>query len=191
MTDTARVNAVSRRDAIAAEINTLQQRLDDLRREAKTVDAWLTAWDAFAGIARGEVPSRAPLQIKEPQRKGRSTNPPKEEIAEFARKLAEDRGAPVSRKAIATALEQEGTVLEGSDPDMVLSTMLWRMKDRIVRLKGFGYWPREMDYEPASYKANTVPEDESGRRRYEQIYNHPTSIAGLEAAISKEDGDVS
>ncbi len=34
---------------------------------------------------------------------------------------------------------------------MVLSTMLWRMKDRIVRLPQFGYWIADKEYVPAGY----------------------------------------
>lgn len=38
---------------------------------------------------------------------------------------------------------------------MVLGTMLYR-DDRIVRLRGHGYWPKDEVYEPAFY----IPEHE-------------------------------
>ena len=45
--------------------------------------------------------------------------------------------------------------VSGADPKMVVSTMLWRMKSKIVRLrvpgKGFRYWLTERPYEPTGY----------------------------------------
>ena len=32
------------------------------------------------------------------------------------------------------------TIVHGADPSVVLSTMLWRMKDRFIWIHGRGYW---------------------------------------------------
>jgi hypothetical protein len=48
-------------------------------------------------------------------------------------------------------LTERGLIIEGADPEMVLSTMLWRSKDRIVRLPKFGYWVAERPYVSAGY----------------------------------------
>ena len=51
MADIAFQNANARRDAVAAEINSLQQRLEILRTEAKHIDDWLSGYSFFAGAA--------------------------------------------------------------------------------------------------------------------------------------------
>ena len=67
--------------------------------------------------------------------------------------IIDARGQPVPRNYIYAALEDEGIKIKGTDPKMVLSTILWRLKSRFVRLKGYGYWFVDRDYEPADYKA--------------------------------------
>ena len=70
----------------------------------------------------------------------------KEEVAEAARSIIQERGEPVSR-AVFNALAERGVIISSeTDPEMVLSAMLWRMKDRVVRLKGGGYWLADAGY---------------------------------------------
>lgn len=38
---------------------------------------------------------------------------------------------------------------------MVLCTMMWRMKDRFVRLPLYGYWVKDRPYEKANYTLGT------------------------------------
>jgi hypothetical protein len=45
-----------------------------------------------------------------------------------------------------------------TDPEMVLSTMLWRMRDRIARLKTGGYWLAEKAYPEAAYDPQDLVE---------------------------------
>ena len=64
------------------------------------------------------------------------------------------------REELFPALIEKGFVIEGNDPHMVLSTMLWRMKDKakIVRLRGGGYWLADRPLpEPGGFFAE--PED--------------------------------
>lgn len=73
------------------------------------------------------------------------------------------------RKELFNALAKEGLVIHGKDPEMVLSTMLWRASDTIVRLPPHGYWPKDTPFSPAQYDpdfdalfgpASTEPEGE-------------------------------
>ncbi len=57
----------------------------------------------------------------------------------------------MTRTALYEELGRRGIRLFGKDPVMVLSTMLWRSQERIVRLPNHGYWPAERTYEPAGY----------------------------------------
>jgi len=90
-------------------------------------------------------------------------NSPKEEVAERACEAISDAGKPLSRNELYGVLPAMGIVIEGKDPPVVLQTMLWRMKERIVHLKGHGYWPRDRPYVPAAY----FPEPHKGGKSYD------------------------
>jgi hypothetical protein len=96
------------------------------------------------------------LSAKKPQR-----NSKKEEVADAAYEIIRERGEPVSRSDLYKELIARGLRIEGSDPEMVLSTMLWRMKDRVVRLKSGGYWLADEKNEAAGYDP-AVPDIGSG-----------------------------
>lgn len=78
-------------------------------------------------------------------------NSTKEEVAAAARTLIEARGKPIPRAVLYHALIDQGLKIQGKDPEMVLGTMLWRMKDHIVRLKTGGYWLAERPLPEGEY----------------------------------------
>ena len=163
MTDTALENAQNRRDSIAAEINSLAQRVEELKRELAKIDAWIAQWHEFADAHQAiaaakqdtqDTPNKVKYQVGETvkfaqlpkiRRASRATgNPKKEDVAEAARQIIQERGEPVSRAELFRALADRGVAISSEhDPEMVLSTMLWRMRDKVVRLKTGGYWLAE------------------------------------------------
>lgn len=153
--DAAYSNATARRDTLAAQINKLQQELDEARSALARVDAFLRDWAEFAGepaptppVKSGDTPTGKLRILPKPRPK----NPSKEEVIESVLEILHERGRPMSRSDLFTALQERGVVLEGSDPQMVLSTMLWRMRGKVVRLpKNIGYWDAALSYEPADY----------------------------------------
>lgn len=153
MPDKAIENAMKHRDGLAVKINAAQQQIDEWKRELKRVDAFIDDWHSFASedgssttsiLEIGKSPSTAP--------KRRTTgNSSKEEVAEAARELIAERGEPIARDELYDLLTKRGLTIDGKDPQMVLSTMLWRMRDRVVRLKEGGYWLQDEQYSPAEY----------------------------------------
>lgn len=163
MSDKALENAGRRRDELAAAINAAQDRLDELRRELSRVDEFIAEWHRYAGVL-ADGPHQAaerpaseaspytigvgPLPAPAPRATGNSS---KEAVTEAALELIAERGEPIGRSELYKLLTERGLIIRGKEPEMVLSTMLWRMKDRIVRLKGGGYWIADRPYEPAQY----------------------------------------
>jgi hypothetical protein len=137
MPDKAYENATARREALAKEINLTQQRLEELRSELRGVDTFLDQWRKFSG-----VPDSAALTLAGPAPSIRRTreNSKKEEVAEAAYEIIASEGRPLPRSELFKKLIKRGLIIEGSDPEVVLSTMLWRMRNRIKRLKKGGYW---------------------------------------------------
>lgn len=84
------------------------------------------------------------------QRK-RIKNPEREKVVAAALGVIEEAGRPLSRQELYETLSERGLTITGKDPLMVFSTMLWRSKNRIVRLRGHGYWPTNRSYPPANY----------------------------------------
>lgn len=148
MSDKAYENAAARRDELARGINQGQQRLETLRSELRGIEAFLDQWRKFAGVAAAAHepnptfdPSNPPEHIL--RWRAKRKNSKKEEVANAAREVILANGKPLSRSDLYTILTERGLIIEGADPEMVLSTMLWRSKDKIVRLPKFGYWVAE------------------------------------------------
>jgi hypothetical protein len=146
MSDKAYDNATSRRDDLAKEINNTQQRLEALRSELRAVDTFLDQWRKFAGItfalAANDATDTASFVIANsaPYAPRARKNSKKEEVAKAAYEIISVQGRPLSRGELFKKLIEQGLIIEGSDPEMVLSTMLWRMRNVVVRLPGTGYW---------------------------------------------------
>jgi hypothetical protein len=178
MSDKALQNALARRDTLAARINNAQKQMDLWRKELSRVEDFIKYWHELSDM--GEVENELVFSaqgnklISEDLIKKFNErlilkvnrNSKKEDVAEAARQIIFDRGSPISRTDLLKMLRKKGLVIDGSDPEMVLSTMLWRMKNRITRLKTGGYWltevpNAEVGYDPAESVDGAAEDDES------------------------------
>lgn len=157
MSDPALQYAQIAREALATEINALNQKLEQARARLAEVDAFIRAWHDFAkkgertdNIHPVEIASSPDSEPRPPARK-RPKNPPRDLVGDRVEEILRGWGQPANRKEIYNELRNVGVHIQGSDPEMVLSTMLWRMRDRFIRLKGFGYWIASEPFAPASY----------------------------------------
>jgi hypothetical protein len=169
VTDHALQNARDRHNAIASEIAELGRRMAELRAEQNRIGEFIELWHEFAGVSSdalapmrkkeeiapvGELapPETADGTEREPKRRRVTGNPRKEEVAAAAREIIAERGSPVSRSDLFKALfDRRLEIRSESDPEMVLSTMLWRMRNKVVRLKGGGYWLADQPWTEAGY----------------------------------------
>jgi hypothetical protein len=169
MTDDALKNAMARHNALSLEIAGLGKRVAELKAEQGRINRFIEDWHEFAGggdtglrkgpeiapagslAEAGRAVDLAVASVQDERKKRATGNPRKEDVVETAMVILALEGAPMSRTALFNALKHHGVILQGADPEMVLSTMLWRMRDKIVRLKGGGYWLAECPWEPAGY----------------------------------------
>lgn len=93
-------------------------------------------------------------------------NSRKEKVAAAAREIILERGEPIMRDELYGLLTGRGLTIEGRDPYMVLSTMLWRMSSEIVRVEGQGYWPAGVKNDDIGYDP-----EESGN--FDSMLNSP------------------
>jgi hypothetical protein len=156
MADPALENALRKRDELAVQINKAQQQIDEWKRELAHTDTFISAWHEFAGTSPEAIPLNSPPRSNvapvAAKRKSRN-NSKKEDVAAEVRRLIEAEGHPVPRVELYKALIENGFVIDGTDPDMVLSTMLWRAGKAagVVRLDKGGYWLAEREYPEARY----------------------------------------
>ena len=143
---TVALSGISKQRAVIADAQALITRFE---AEVAQLDEFIATWYKLAGIQ----PPRPPEQNKaiDPPPRKRLPNPPREFVAKAAAEIIHRHGKPMSRKELFDTLAQRGIVIRGKDPEMVLSTMLWREPKTIVRFPQFGYWPAEQPYSPASY----------------------------------------
>ncbi|AWL92695.1 hypothetical protein CIT37_11090 [Bradyrhizobium ottawaense] len=140
MADSALENAERRRDALAGEINALQQEIETKRKELERVKQFISDYMAFSSPT-GELqftlkPPPAPVA-----KKGKQTaNPDRKIVGDHVERLLRKLGHPIPRDDLFMALKLDGVEIVGKDALMVLSTMMWRMQERFVRIPGKGYW---------------------------------------------------
>jgi hypothetical protein len=136
--DDAYRNAVAQRNAAQAEIANLKMDLAEAQKRFETAERFIQSWHEFAGVNAPPPTTRVPPSAR---RKEKPRNPSKEEVAQMAVRVLLSKGRPLSRIELFEALKDEGLVLHGQDPIVVLSTMLWRTKHIVSFVKGTGYWP--------------------------------------------------
>jgi hypothetical protein len=167
VTDTVLANAVKKRDILA-------QRMEEIKRELAKIDSWIAQWHEFAGepldhplayldrlLPQDAGSAQQAPVVRHRTRPRAGANPKKEDVAEAARQIILDRGEPVSRADLFKALAERGmTIHSESDPEMVLSTMLWRTRDKVIRLKTGGYWLPERPWPAAGYVPGNRGDDD-------------------------------
>jgi len=139
-------------EKIAKEKNVIadsQAKIASHDKELADLQNWLSMWHRLTGTENPTAAER--IVPNPPPRARRPKNPDREDVANQALQIIRERGAPQSRKELFDALAMQGTDIHGKDPEMVLSTMLWRSQDKIVRLPSHGYWPKDTPYPKAHY----------------------------------------
>ncbi|MBX9706801.1 MAG: hypothetical protein K2X61_02565 [Caulobacteraceae bacterium] len=144
-------------DPIAAA----KARLAQIEEEAEKLRLFIAAYESVAdyiGIKVHEsqlepnpVDKSASGQLEGERRRTRAVNPPTDKVVENAILILRQRGHPMSRRALHDALWQRGIEVRGTDPVKTLGTILWRARDKLIQLEGYGYWPKEMSYGRANY----------------------------------------
>lgn len=184
--DAAYRNAMLVRDQIDGRIKKLKQELEVLEHEADRVARFLSDWEEFANI---QVAGSVDTDVSIAKNSGfatfssadsdpddlhsaaatsgcpkpvsaRAQNPPKERVGDVVQEILQTEGKPISRETLFSMLPDHGIMLHGKDPQMVFSTMLWRMKERFVRLQGWGYWLTDKPFAPARYEPESVAEND-------------------------------
>ena len=170
MSDKAIENALRHRDDLAKRINQAQQQIEEWRRAAAETDAFIEAWHKFADGEQAFFPSPEkarrvggvvdpigepmPLPEKVLRKRAGANNSSKEAVARVTQELIAVHGQPIQRPVLLNLLRERGLVIEGAEPETVLSTMLWRMGKEgapILHLKGIGYWDAEKDWPDARH----------------------------------------
>lgn len=155
--DVAIQNATARRDAMRERIEKIDRDMEALRdararaqSELNETESFIQMWYVMAGVPNPLEQQRevddAPLPPAP-----RPKNPDREVVADMALDLIRFKQRPLSRRELFDALAAHGVAIHGKNPEMVLSTMLWRSQDKIVRLPQHGYWAKTEAYPEAAY----------------------------------------
>jgi hypothetical protein len=135
------------------DINDAMSKLNSLQQDAAELDAWIDMWHHLAGTKRATTTlerNEIGMPLVKAEKPKRPKNPDRELVVDEALAAIRVKGEPMNRKELFDALAGNGIIIHGKDPEMVLSTMLWRSQDRIERLVPFGYWPVGVEYPPAT-----------------------------------------
>lgn len=106
--------------------------------------------DEAAAAAAAELEARVPPAVA----KRVTDNPKPSHVIDAAIAILREGGKPMSRRELHVALKERGLEVRGASPIKALGTMLWRGRDRLAQIEGYGYWPIGDAFEPAGYKGN-------------------------------------
>jgi len=160
MSDKALENAETLRTQLLQRKRELLNEILQIEDQLASADRFVAAWYDFAGLERPKPVDNFSTKADTKEERAHSApvrrpkNSDKVLVANVAREIIKERNEPVSRSDLYVELVKRGMVIDGKDPEMVLSTMLWRMQDRIVRLPTGGYWLKEQNWPPAGYQVD-------------------------------------
>lgn len=92
---------------------------------------------------------------------------PKTPMVEFERVVTEllsEAERPLDRSALYKALLDRGIVIGSPDESSDLNTLsarMSRMKDKVVNVSGYGYWPKDRAFLPGGYAPQGVDDIQS------------------------------
>lgn len=162
MTDKALQNAKNKRNQLSERRRTLHEELANLDQEIGEIDRFIRTWHAFAeddtqGLGTSPATTGGNKSGHSDTKPKATKNTKKEIVAAVTKEVILQNGEPIMRDELYRILIERGLVIEGKDPQMVLSTMLWRMADVIARLPTGGYWPadtpnEQIGFDPIEYR---------------------------------------
>jgi hypothetical protein len=190
MTDKALQNAEAKRNQLLERKKALRVEMDSVDLQLSVTEVFIANWHEFASadpespVENLTVTNENIAGTTQAVKRKTTRNSKKEDVAEAAREIALERGAPIMRDELYDLLTARGLVIEGKDPQMVLSTMLWRVRDKVARVKGGGYWPADIPNAEVGYDPSTAQEMDG-------VLNTPEGeIADADVAKSEFDDDV-
>ena len=143
-----------------------KKRLAEIREEERTLNEFIVSHERARRVLvkqgeqgnlfeRALVPSTSqplPIRALGLETGQRVINPRSSAVIGAAITILREGGRPLSRRQLHGALAERGLDIKGGDPIKALGTILWRGRDKLVQLQGFGYWPIDDPYETAGYR---------------------------------------
>ncbi|MCW3838454.1 hypothetical protein ACFQ1E_20050 [Sphingomonas canadensis] len=136
-------NTVAEIGALNEQISALEAKRSALCKDLDRLNSFIATWYEMAGVQQPGIVEHVDNGPAPSGKRQRPKNPDRRDVASAAVGYIRERGEPMSRREIFERLAADGITIQGKDPEMVLSTMLWREKGIIRRLPGGGYWPRD------------------------------------------------
>lgn len=157
MADKALENAEAKKKQLVDRRLQLHSEIATLDEQIGKIEAFIRDWHTFAEdlfnlSTTTENDSGADSADESESLPKRTTgNSRKEDVAETACMILLEREKPLSRDELLNAVTERGMVIEGKDRAGVFTTMMWRMRDKIVKLESGGYWLADVEYPPEGY----------------------------------------
>ena len=149
MSDKARANAELAKERLVLRLEAVEAEAADLREQLARVNEVLATFLRYETLDPAKpIPAVGPGTGQSAN--GRK-NSKRQAVVDAAIAAIEKAGRPLKRRELFEEVKRAGLVVNGKDPLVVFSTMLWREQDRIVRLDGYGYWPIDKPFAPSGY----------------------------------------
>lgn len=157
MTDAAILSALRKRQELEERIAKTEHRIKSFKTQISEINAFISQWEKFSGQSAPSLALMNPSQNDTDSDQDALRNSTKEDVAAAARRILSGSLSPMPRAALYQRLVSDGLRIHGTNPEMVLSTMLWRAgKDAgVVRVKSGGYWLKE--YVPPEEQDESAP----------------------------------
>jgi hypothetical protein len=159
MSDDAIRVALAKRAEAEERIKKLERNIKRCKDQIIEINSFIRAWEKFSGRSVDALQGAKPLSDKGEFVANVAAQSPrmvpvnsrKEEVAEAARQILAEAGRPLPRSELFQEIIKRGLTIVGKDPEMILSTMLWRTRNDsgIARLKSGKGYCLQADADPA------------------------------------------
>lgn len=152
VSDIAFENAERQKNLLLERLAEIEKEIVRIREELEKTEKFLAEWEMYAAVQWHPKPdesgSRVVFVSHSHSSETKHKNPPREEVGNVVESMLDEFHQPLTRVRILSELDQRNMPINGVDPAMVLSTMMWRMKNRFRRIPGKGYWYADRPYPP-------------------------------------------
>jgi len=131
------------------------ERRAKLRKELDEIENFIHVYQRLAGTEPERVDS-GELRAEMPSESGvspatlRQRSLRRNDVAKYAREIILEHGQPMTRGQLVKEFDRRGLPLGGEDRSRNLGTIMWRLKDQFVNLRGRGYWPKDEPFPPGA-----------------------------------------
>jgi len=151
--DQAVTNAMARREALKLELAEIEQFLQLYERFTQRVGVP----DSLPRSMAEQNEDISSPEADQPEASPRAPKLNRLQLIPHIREVILEAEKPLTRGVLLRKLTQRGIHIGGEyDRAKNMGTIMWRLREHFINLRGWGYWPRDLAFNRADYEPDSA-----------------------------------